>query len=133
MTSEQRQNRIITGFILLSLLLHLLLLLLPKDKLFPEKAPPEPVYVEVRPPQQQERELDLPIRKELEKPREKPAKRLAEKDQVVEKEMAPEGKDTEDREQIVRSPKPTPKTPPQEKPKPRKEVVEEKPKPDLEL
>ena len=137
MTSEQRQNRIITGFILLSLLLHLLLLLLPKDKLFPEKALPEPVYVEVRPPQQQERELDLPIRKELEKPREKPAKRLAEKDQVVEKEMAPEGKDTEDREKIVRSPKPppkpTPKAPPEEQAKPRKEVVEQKAEPDLEL
>jgi protein TonB len=133
MTSEQRQNRIITGFILLSLLLHLLLLLLPKDKLFPEEAPPEPVYVEVRPPQQQERELDLPIRKELEKPREKPAKRLAEKDQVVEKEKAPEGKDTEDREKIVRSPKPAPKAPPKEQTKPRKEVVEKKPEPDLEL
>jgi len=137
MTSEQRQNRIITGFILLSLLLHLLLLLLPKDKLFPEKALPEPVYVEVRPPQQQERELDLPIRKELEKPREKPAKRLAEKDQVVEKEMAPEAQDTEDREKIVRSPKPTPKptpkAPPEEQAKPRKEVVEQKAEPDLEL
>ena len=137
MTSEQRQNRIITGFILLSLLLHLLLLLLPNDKLFPEKALPEPVYVEVRPPQQQERELDLPIRKELEKPREKPAKRLAEKDQVVEKEMAPEAQDTEDREKIVRSPKPTPKptpkAPPEEQAKPRKEVVEQKAEPDLEL
>ena len=133
MTSEQRQNRIIAGFILLSLLLHLLLLLLPKDTLFPEEAPPEPVYVEVRPPQQQERELDLPIRKELEKPREKPAKRLAEKDQVVEKEMAPEAQDTEDREKVVRSPKPAPKVPPKEQPKPRKEVVKEKTKPDLEL
>jgi protein TonB len=133
MTSEQRQNRIIAGFILLSLLLHLLLLLLPKDKLFPDEAPPEPVYVEVRPPQQQERELDLPIRKELEKPREKPAKRLAEKDQVVEKEMAPEGQDTEDREKIVRSPKPAPKAPPKKQPKPRKEVVEQKTEPELEL
>ena len=133
MTSEQRQNRIIAGFILLSLLLHLLLLLLPKDKLFPEEAPPEPVYVEVRPPQQQERELDLPIREELEKPREKPAKRLAEKDQVVEKEMAPEAQDTEDREKIVRSPKPAPKAPPKEQAKPRKEVVEQKTEPDLEL
>ena len=137
MTSEQRQNRIIAGFILLSLLLHLLLLLLPKDKLFPEEATPEPVYVEVRPPQQQERELDLPIRKELEKPREKPAKRLAEKDQVVEKEMAPEGQDTEDREKIVRAPKPAPKpapkTPPKEQAKPRKEVVEQKTESDLEL
>ncbi len=133
MTSEQRQNRIITGFILLSLLLHLLLLLLPKDQLFPEETPAEPVYVEVRPAQQQERELDLPIRKELEKPREKPAKRLAEKDQVVEKEMAPEGQDTEDREQVVRSPKPVPKAPPKEQPKPRKEVVEQTVEPDLEL
>ena len=137
MTSEQRQNRIIAGFILLSLLLHLLLLLLPKDKLFPEVAPPEPVYVEVRPPQQQERELDLPIRKELEKPREKPAKRLAEKDQVVEKEMAPEGQDTEDREKIVRAPKPAPKpapkAPPKEQAKPREEVVEQKTESDLEL
>jgi protein TonB len=133
MTSEQRQNRIIIGFILLSLLLHLLLLLLPKNKLFPTEAQPEPVYVEVRPPQKQDRELDLPIRKELEKPREKPAKTLAERDQVVEKEMAPEGQDTEDREKIVRSPKPAPKVPPQPKPEPPAEEVVEKAKPDLEL
>ncbi len=42
----------------------------------------------------------------------KPAKRLAEKDQVVEKEMAPEGKHAEDRQQAVRTPpapKPAPK------------------------
>ncbi len=116
MTSEQRQNRIIIGFILLSLLLHLLLLLLPDHKLFPEQPPPEPVYVEVRPAQQQERELDLPIRKELEKPREKPAKRLAELDQVVEKEQAPEGQDTEDREKVVRAPEPAPVAPPKKQP-----------------
>lgn len=118
MTSEQRQNRIIIGFILLSLLLHLLLLLLPEHKLFPEEPPPEPVYVEVRPAQQQERELDLPIRKELEKPREKPAKRLAELDQVVEQEQAPEGQDTEDREKIVRAPEPAPVVPPKKQPTP---------------
>ena len=131
MTAEQRQNRIITGFILLSLLLHLLLLLVPKQKLFPAVDTPEPVYVEVRPPQTRERELDLPIRKELEKPRQKPAKRLAEKDQVVEKEMAPEGKDTEDREQMVRAPEPVQKTPPpvQTQPKPRKETAPEKTEP----
>ncbi len=116
MTAEQRQNRIITGFILLSLLLHLLLLLLPKHKLFPDTDIPEPVYVEVRP--MQPRELDLPIRKELEKPRKKPAKRLAERDQVVEKEMAPAGKDTQDKQKVVRAPKPVPKTPPQTKPQP---------------
>ena len=133
MTPEQRQNRIITGFILLSLLLHLLLLLVPKNKLFPTDITPKPVYVEVRPPQIQEpvkdRELDLPIRKELEKPRETPAKRLAEKDQVVEKEMAPEGKDTEDLQQTVSAPKPAPKPVPKAIPKPQpKPPVEPPPK-----
>ena len=127
MTAEQRQNRIIAGFILLSLLLHLLLLLVPKHKLFPATDAPDPVYVEVRPPQQRDRELDLPIRKELEKPRTKPAKRLAEKDQVVEKEMAPQGQDSEDREKIVRAPEPTRETRPA-KPKPRKEATPQKTK-----
>ena len=87
------------------------------------------VYVEVRPPQQLERELDLPIREELEKPREKPAERLAEKDQVVEQETAPEGQDTEDLERLVRAPEPVPQTPqpspPQPEPKPEKPQVEE--------
>jgi protein TonB len=130
MTAEQRQNRIIAGFILLSLLLHLLLLLVPKHKLFPAENVPEPVYVEVRPAQTRERELDLPIRKELEKPRKKPAKRLAEKDQVVEKESAPEGKDSEDREKMVRAPEPVKKTPPrQAQPKPRTEAVPQQKEP----
>ena len=61
MTTEQRQNRIIAGFILLSLLLHLLLLLVPKLVLFPADSTPEPVYVKLRPPQQRERELDLTL------------------------------------------------------------------------
>jgi protein TonB len=129
MTTEQRQNRIITGFVLLSLLLHLLLLLVPKDRLFPVEIAPPPVYVEVRQPQPLERELDLPIREELEKPREKPAERLAEKDQVVEQETAPEGQDTEDLERVVRAPEPVPKipqpTPPQPEPKPDKPQTEE--------
>lgn len=133
MTAEQRQNRIITGFILLSLLLHLLLLLVSKQQLFPAETTPKPVYVEVRPPlvRERERELDLPIRKELEKPRQEPAKRLAEKDQVVEKEMAPEGKDVEDREKIVRTPVPVRKTPPQAQvqPKTRPEVAPQQVKP----
>ncbi|MGK2945134.1 MAG: energy transducer TonB [Desulfuromonadales bacterium] len=131
MTAEQRQNRIVTGFILLSLLLHLLLLLVPKHQLFPTENTPEPVYVEVRPPQLRERELDLPIRKELEKPRQEPAKRLAEKDQVVEKEMAPVGEDTEDREKMVRAPQSVRKTPPatQEQPTPRTEAVPQKAEP----
>ena len=120
MTTEQRQDVIITGFILLSLLLHLLLLLVPKDGLFPAEIVPPPVYVEVRPPQPRDRELDLPIREELEKPRLKPAERLAEKDQVVEKETAPEGQDNEDREKVVRTPEQVQKvpqpTPPQPEP-----------------
>jgi periplasmic protein TonB len=139
MTAEQRQNRIITGFVLLSLLLHLLLLLVPKDRLFPVEIAPPPVYVEVRPPQQLERELDLPIREELEKPREKPAERLAEKDQVVEQETAPEGQDTEDLERVVRAPEPVPQvpqvpppSPPQPESQPEKPQVEdvEKPRPE---
>ncbi|MBW2473149.1 MAG: energy transducer TonB [Deltaproteobacteria bacterium] len=129
MTAEQRQNRIITGFVLLSLLLHLLLLLVPKDRLFPVEMAPPPVYVEVRPPQALDRELDLPIREELEKPREKPAERLAEKDQVVEKETAPEGQDTEDREPVVQAPQPVsrpqPPTPPRPEPSPEKPKADE--------
>ncbi len=120
MTTEQRQDIIITGFLLLSLLLHLLLLLVPKDGLFPAEIAPPPVYVEVRPSQPRDRELDLPIREELEKPRLKPAERLAEKDQVVEKETAPEGRDNEDREKVVRAPEQVQKvpqpTPPQPEP-----------------
>lgn len=131
MTAEQRQNRIATGFILLSLLLHLLLLLVPKNQLFPPESAPEPVYVEVRPPQSRERELDLPIRKELEKPRQEPAKRLAEKDQVVEQETAPEGKDSEDRERMVRAPEPARKTPPPRltQPSPQEEAAPQKTEP----
>jgi len=129
MTAEQRQNRIIAGFVLLSLLLHLLLLLVPKDRLFPVEMAPPPVYVEVRPPQALDRELDLPIREELEKPREKPAERLAEKDQVVEKETAPEGQDTEDREPVVQAPQPVsrpqPPTPPRPEPSPEKPKADE--------
>jgi periplasmic protein TonB len=128
MTAEQRQNRIIAGFVLLSLLLHLLLLLVPKDRLFPVEMAPPPVYVEVRPPQALDRELDLPIREELEKPREQPAERLAEKDQVVEKETAPEGQDTEDREPVVQAPQPVPR--PQPPTPPRPEPSPEKPKAD---
>lgn len=132
MTFAQRQNLIATVFILLSLLLHLLVLLIPMDKLFPEESTSEPVYVEVRPPIRQERELDLPIRKELEKPRKKPAKRLAERDQVVEKEMAPEGRDTEDLPQKPRPPQPVTRAP-ELRPEPRAEEQVKKPQPELAL
>lgn len=130
MTAERRQNIIIAGFVLLSLLFHLLLLLVPRQKLFPEESKPAPVYVQVRPPQQRERELDLPIRKELEQPRKKPARRLAEKNQVVAKEMAPKGEDAEDRKKAVKAPKlvqsppPVPKNKPEVPPEPAPQVAE---------
>ena len=103
MDFTQRQNRLTTGFFLISLLLHLLLLMIPESSLFNQTVKPEPVYVEVRPPEIRDRELDLPVRPELEKPREEPAKRLGPADQVVEQERAPEGEDTEDMQRVVKS------------------------------
>ncbi|MBW2478238.1 MAG: energy transducer TonB [Deltaproteobacteria bacterium] len=103
MDFTQRQNRLTTGFFLISLLLHLLLLMIPESSLFKQSLKPEPVYVEVRPPEIRDRELDLPVRPELDKPREEPAKRLGPADQVVEQEMAPEGEDTEDMQQVVKA------------------------------
>ena len=91
------QNRLTTGFIILSLLIHLLLLLIPESSLLTTAPKPEPLYVEVRPQPQRERELDLPVPPKIEKPRETPAKRLGPADQVVKKEAAPEGQDSEDR------------------------------------
>jgi protein TonB len=121
MTRKRRQDIVILGFMLLSLLLHMLLLMLPKLST-PPKA--EPVYVEVRPPQVRDRELDIPIRKELEKPRETPAKRLAEKDQVVEREQAPEGQDNEDMQPSVASKPAPPQQPPPSEPTPKQQPKE---------
>ncbi len=93
---ERRQNLLILAFILASLLIHLLALLLPRTMLFqpePEKAP---VYVEIRPPAQRDRELDLPVTPPPPKPRETPAKRLGPQDQVAPRETAPTGEDAED-------------------------------------
>ncbi|MDT8440876.1 MAG: energy transducer TonB [Desulfuromonadales bacterium] len=111
MTPTARQQRLTTGFFLLSLLVHLLFLLIPESTFLPAIDPPEPVYVEMRPPQQRERELDLASRPELEKPRETPAQRLGPTDQVVEREQAPEGDATEDRPPVSATP-PAPPTPP---------------------
>ena len=122
----RRQNRLLLACILLSLLLHLLLLLMPDTGFFPPPPPPEPVYVEVRPPPAQERprELDIPVREELEKPRETPAERLGPTDQVVEQEQAPQGEDDMDVSARPPAPKPTPApSPPKavEKPVPQQE------------
>ena len=88
------------------------------------------MVVEVRPPEQPkplERELDLPTRPELEKPRKTPAKRLGPSDQVVKKETAPKGADTEDRTpSAIRSPQkvqPRPQVKPRPRPQPKPQTV----------
>ncbi len=103
MELNRRQNLLIAGFLLLSLLLHLLLLLVPETGLLhlPERT--QPVYVEMRPPERRDRELDLPSRPTPPKPRETPAKRLGPEDQVVKRETAPQGEDSEDRAASSRS------------------------------
>lgn len=103
-----RHQLLIALFLLLSLLLHLLLLLLPATGWLARVEPAKPVYVEMRPPQRRERELDLPVRPPPPRPRETPAKRLAERDQVVKHETAPRGEDAEDRPRSVRAPQSRP-------------------------
>jgi protein TonB len=97
MELKYRQDLLIAGFLLLSLLLHLLLLLVPETGLMRSATQPQPVYVEMRPPQRRDRELDLPVKPVPPKPRETPAKRLGPQDQVVKRETAPPGQDSEDR------------------------------------
>lgn len=103
MNPDNRQDLLLTGFISVSLLLHLIFIYLtphPETRI-PQRE--EPVYVELVPekkpaptPPPQVRELDAQEVPELQKPREKPAKRLAAVDQVVEKEQAPKGTAEED-------------------------------------
>lgn len=136
MDTYRHQNRLLLACILLSLLLHLLLLLMPDTGFLPTPPPPEPVYVEVRPTpsQDQPRELDIPVREALEKPRETPAERLGPTDQVVEEERAPEGEDDMDLTARPPAPKPVPAPvpppPPMETEKPTPQVVE-KPTPQV--
>ena len=106
MDIKRRQDLLIASFLLLSLLLHLLLLLLPETGLLRPVVPPKPVYVEMRPPQRRARELDLPVRPPPPKPRQTPAKRLGPQDQVVKRETAPPGEDSEDRQRRVPAPQP---------------------------
>ena len=106
MDIKRRQDLIIASFLLLSLLLHLLMLLLPETGLLRPVVPPKPVYVEMRPPQRRDRELDLPVRPPPPKPRETPAKRLGPQDQVAKRETAPPGEDSEDRQRRVPAPQP---------------------------
>lgn len=106
MEPSRRQNLLIAGFLLFSLLLHLLLLLVPETGLLRRIEQPQPVYVEMRPPERRDRELDLPVKPPPPKPRETPARRLAEQDQEVKREIAPQGEDSEDRQRSLRAPRP---------------------------
>lgn len=92
MNQNNTQQNLLLWFLIISLLIHLILVFLSRQlTLFPEPAEPERVIVQMR-----SRELDIPLRPELDKPREKPAERLAEQNQVVEEEMAPKGDSTDD-------------------------------------
>jgi len=132
MDTEYGSPTLLTGFLLLSLLLHLiLLLLLPRHGLFSVNLPVEPVVVEMRPAEVRPRELDLPA-PERETPRDTPAKRLGPADQVVKRETAPEGTMPEDRTPTARTPavQPTVRQPPpapapsaEERPRPESETA----------
>ena len=104
MSPSYRQDIVLAAFAVLSLLLHLLLLyVLPADRLMVAPAEKQPVVVEVRPPQQQLREIDMPPQVRPPQPRQQPAKRLAPVDQVVPRETAPKGTAPEDRQPASRS------------------------------
>jgi len=103
------QQNLLWLCLLLSLLLHVLLVWLLRD-LSPLTAgadKPERIVVALLP-----RDLDAPIRPELDKPREKMPERLGARNQVVEKEQAPRG----DRPEEMRPDAPAP---PAERPRPR--------------
>lgn len=103
MPAPDRQNPLLLGFLALSLAIHLLLLYLLPQRLFPTAKPrPEPMVVEVRPPEPlpppRERELEFAPKKEQPKVEPKrPAKRLAEREHRVARETAPKGEMPEDR------------------------------------
>jgi protein TonB len=110
--ANRRQKLLIAAFLLASLLLHLLALLLPRTPLFKTAEQKPPIYVEVRPPQQRDRELDLPVTPPPPKPRQTPAKRFAAQDRVAPRETAPTGEDAEDAERSSRAPRSAPAAPP---------------------
>lgn len=126
MQTEFAEIRTLSLFVLASLLLHLLLLGLPKPH---DSIPPaeKPVYVEIQSPSDvPSRELDLPEQPNQE--RTKPAERLGPSDRVVEKETAPKGDAPEDRLPAITVPVQPPE-PQKEKPQPVEDGL--KPVPDL--
>lgn len=127
MNKNRRSDIFLLGFILLSLLLHLLFLFLaPKQAWVPAETEKKPVYVDLRPPQPLSRELDLPTPREPEKPRETPARRLADADRQVEKERAPKERDFEDSTPKAQASPPSPQS---AKPAPKPEKPAPKPSP----
>ena len=104
MTSDPRPNLFLITFVLLSLLLHLVLLWVPRWDLFPQRRQEAPVFVEVRPPQVRPRELDTPPPAAPQPPREQPARRLGPEDRVAVRETAPRGRAAEDRRPAVPQP-----------------------------
>lgn len=85
-------------FVVLSLLLHLGVFLYfatrGEETATPEITP-APFFVDLREAEQKPRELDLPIRQQV-TPRTQPARRMAESEQMAEREEAPKGRDSRD-------------------------------------
>jgi|LGOV01.1.fsa_nt_gb protein TonB len=104
MNIHGRHDAILAGFILCSLLLHFLLLHFLPARRLTDLRQKEPVVVEVRPPQDRDRELDLPPQPDQPEPRKTPAKRLGPSDRTVPKEMAPKGDAPEDRLPVPKPP-----------------------------
>ena len=135
---SRRDEWLLIGFVMVSLLLHLLAasrLSLRFLTQVPEKEP-EPIVVEMLPQEKpkekppKELELDVPPPPVPEQ-RTTPAKRLAEHDHQVKKEIAPKGKDFEDRKAsrrtapVVKAVPPVPKPVPAPPPAPARPVVPE--------
>ncbi len=97
MNIHGRHDAVLAGFILCSLLLHFLLLHFLPARPLNDLRQKKPVVVEVRPPQNRDRELDLPPQPDQPEPRKIPAKRLGPQDRTVPKEVAPKGDAPEDR------------------------------------
>ncbi len=109
MNRNRSQQNLLWGALLFSLLLHLALLYLTRNfnPFAPKVTMPKRIVVRMLP-----RELDLPVRPELDRPRKKPAKHLAARNQVVERETAPRGDSPEER-------RPDAPAPPAARPRPK--------------
>ncbi|MDZ4184297.1 MAG: TonB family protein [Desulfuromonadales bacterium] len=85
-------------FVALSLFLHLGVFFYFATREEKPETPtltPTPFFVDLREAEQKPRELDLPVRQQ-ETPRTQPARRIAESEQITEREEAPKGRDSRD-------------------------------------